>query len=69
MNNTPAEKLIVRSMFESILLPSASSFGGSLGGSVSRMRQADLLTPVELMVLLHGKEMNLKNAIEGEITC
>lgn len=57
LNNTPQEKAIVRSAFLSVLATPSQSFS----------RKNELLTPVELMTLLHRseKEVGLKNTIEG----
>lgn len=42
---------------------------GSVTSNLPRVRQSELLTPAELMVLLHDseKEIGLKSAIEGMI--
>ena len=63
LNNTPEEKLIVRSAFLSVLAPASLSFSAT---ATSVRQRHELLTPVELMVLLHTseKEMGLKQTIE-----
>ncbi|KAM0748127.1 hypothetical protein T439DRAFT_74720 [Meredithblackwellia eburnea MCA 4105] len=68
LNNTPEEKLIVRSVFLSILAPASLSFAAT--ANTVRQRH-ELLTPVELMVLLHNseKEMGLKQTIEAISIC
>lgn len=65
LNNTPEEKLIIRSVFLSVLAPASLSFAAT--ANAVRQRH-ELLTPVELMVLLHTseKQMGLKQTIEGE---
>lgn len=62
LNNTPEEKAIVRSAFLSILASASQSL------AAQNARNVELLTPVELMILLHRseKEMGLKCTIEGE---
>ena len=64
LNNSPEERLVVRSAFLSVLAPASLSFSAT--ANAVRQRH-ELLTPVELMVLLHAseKEMGLKQTIEG----
>lgn len=59
LNNTPQEKAVVRSVFLSIL---------AAGSQV--IRNNELLTPVELLTLLHHseKEAGLKSTIEGALS-
>lgn len=61
LNNTPEEKAIVRSAFLSILASASQSV------AAQNARNAELLTAVELMTLLHRseKEIGLKGTIEG----
>ncbi|KAK4701540.1 symplekin, partial [Phenoliferia sp. Uapishka_3] len=68
LNNTPEEKLQVRSAFLSVLAPASLSFAAT--ANAVRQRH-ELLTPVELMVLLHTseKEMGLKQTIEAIGIC
>lgn len=69
LNGTPAERETVRSVFEAVLTTNEQAFG-ALSTNVPRVRQTDLLTPVELLMLLHSseKETGLKQAIEGAWT-
>jgi Symplekin tight junction protein C terminal len=59
-------KNLVRSVFSSIVTTPSQAFG-SVTSNLPRVRQSELLTPVELMVMLHEseKEIGLKSAIEG----
>jgi symplekin len=59
-------KNLVRSVFGSIVTTPSQAFG-SVTSNLPRVRQSELLTPVELMVMLHEseKEIGLKSAIEG----
>lgn len=43
---------------------------GSVTSNMPRVRQSELLTPAELMVLLHDseKEIGIKSAKEGKLT-
>lgn len=67
LNGTPEPKALVRSVFSSIVTTPPESFG-KVTSNLPRVRQSELLTPAELMVLLHEseKEIGLKSAIEGE---
>ena len=66
LNGTPENKQLVKSVFESIVTTPPQTFG-SVTSNLPRVRQSELLTPAELMVLLHEseKEIGLKGAIEG----
>ena len=68
LNGKPEPTNLVRSVFGSIVTTPPQSFG-TVTSNLPRVRQSELLTPVELMVLLHEseKEIGLKSAIEG--TC
>jgi symplekin len=59
-------KNLVRSVFSSVVTTPPQTFG-SVTSNLPRVRQSELLTPAELMVLLHEseKEIGLKSAIEG----
>ena len=59
-------KNLVRSVFSSVVTTPPQTFG-SVTSNLPRVRQSELLTPAELMVLLHDseKEIGLKSAIEG----
>ena len=67
LNGKPEPKNLVRSVFGSIVTTPPQSFG-TVTSNLPRVRQSELLTPVELMVLLHEseKEIGLKQAIEGQ---
>jgi symplekin len=66
LNGTQAERDVVRGVFESVLTTPEQVFG-AVSTNVPRTKHLDLLTPVELLVLLHTseKETGLKPAIEG----
>lgn len=66
LNGTPETKALVKSVFESVVTTPPQTFG-SVTSNLPRVRQSELLTPAELMVLLHEseKEIGLKSAIEG----
>ena len=67
LNGRQQEKELVRSVFQSVVTTPPQSFG-SVSTNVPRVRQSELLTPVELLVLLHQseKEIGIIQAIEGE---
>jgi hypothetical protein len=67
LNSKPEPKNLVRSVFGSVVTTPPQSFG-TVTSNLPRVRQSELLTPVELMVLLHEseKEIGVKQAIEGE---
>jgi len=66
LNGQTEPKNLVRSVFGSIVTTPSQAFG-SVTSNLPRVRQSELLTPVELMVMLHEseKEIGLKSAIEG----
>lgn len=68
LNGTAEPNKIVRSVFNSIVTTPPQSFG-TITSNVPRVRQSELFTPAELMVVLHEKEkeIGLKSTIEG--TC
>lgn len=68
LNGTQETKELVRSVFGAIVTTPPQTFG-SVTSNLPRVRQSELLTPAELMVLLHDteKEIGIKSAIEG--TC
>lgn len=70
LNGQPEPKNLVRSVFSSIVTTPPQSFG-SVTSNLPRVRQSELLTPAELMVLLHEseKEIGLKSAIEAIGIC
>ena len=66
LNGTPEPNKVVRSVFGSIVTTPPQSFG-TVTSNVPRVRQSELFTPAELMVVLHEKEkeIGLKSTIEG----
>jgi len=66
LNGQAEPKNLVRSVFSSVVTTPPQTFG-SVTSNLPRVRQSELLTPAELMVLLHDseKEIGLKSAIEG----
>jgi len=66
LNGTQESNKIVRSVFNSIVTTPPQSFG-TVTSNVPRVRQSELFTPAELMVVLHEKEkeIGLKSTIEG----
>lgn len=67
LNGSADNKALVRNVFAAIVTTPPQTFG-SVTSNLPRVRQSELLTPAELMVLLHEseKEIGLKSAIEGE---
>ncbi|EMD39061.1 hypothetical protein CERSUDRAFT_133852 [Gelatoporia subvermispora B] len=70
LNGQPEPKNLVRSVFNSVVVIPPQTFG-SVTSNLPRVRQSELLTPAELMVLLHEseKEIGLKSAIEAIGIC
>ncbi|KAG6891539.1 hypothetical protein C0992_004397 [Termitomyces sp. T32_za158] len=70
LNGQTEPKNLVRSVFSSIVTTPPQTFG-SVTSNLPRVRQSELLTPAELMVLLHDseKEIGLKSAIEAIGIC
>ena len=66
LNGQAEAKNLVRSVFGAVVTTPPQTFG-SVTSNLPRVRQSELLTPAELMVLLHEaeKEIGLKSAIEG----
>jgi hypothetical protein len=66
LNGTQEMKELVRSVFGAVVTTPPQTFG-SVTSNLPRVRQSELLTPAELMVLLHDteKEIGIKSAIEG----
>lgn len=66
LNGSPESKQLVKNVFESVVATPPQTFG-SVTSNLPRVRQSELLTPAELMVLLHSneKEISLKSTIEG----
>ena len=67
LNGTSEQKQLIRSVFQSVVQAPSETFG-NVSTNLPRVRQSELLMPVELMVLLHNseKEIGLKSTIEGE---
>ena len=67
LNGTQEMKELVRSVFGAVVTTPPQTFG-SVTSNLPRVRQSELLTPAELMVLLHDteKEIGIKSAIEGK---
>jgi len=70
LNGTQEMKELVRSVFGSVVTTPPQTFG-SVTSNLPRVRQSELLTPAELMVLLHDteKEIGIKSAIEAIGIC
>ncbi|PPQ68582.1 hypothetical protein CVT25_005425 [Psilocybe cyanescens] len=72
LNGQQEPKNLVRSVFSSIVTTPPQSFG-SVSSNLPRVRQSELLTPAELMVLLHESEkehgLKRKSAIEAIGIC
>lgn len=70
LNGQPEAKNLVRSVFSSIVTTPPQTFG-SVTSNLPRVRQSELLTPAELMVLLHysEKEIGVKSAMEAIGIC
>ncbi|KAI0820808.1 Symplekin tight junction protein C terminal-domain-containing protein [Trametes gibbosa] len=70
LNGTADPKNLVRSVFSSVVTTPPETFG-KVTSNLPRVRQSELLTPAELMVLLHQseKEIGLKSAIEAIGIC
>ncbi|OJA10681.1 hypothetical protein AZE42_01046 [Rhizopogon vesiculosus] len=70
LNGQQEPKNLVRSVFSSVVTTPPQTFG-SVSSNLPRVRQSELLTPAELMVLLHEaeKEIGLKSAIEAIGIC
>ncbi|KAJ2915453.1 hypothetical protein MD484_g4945, partial [Candolleomyces efflorescens] len=70
LDGRPEPKSLVRSVFGSIVTTPPQTFG-SVTSNLPRVRQSELLTPAELMVLLHEseKEIGLKSAKEAIGIC
>lgn len=68
LDGTAEKKALVRSVFVSVVQTPAQTFG-AVTSNQPRTKQSDLLSPAELMVLLHEgeKDVGLKPTIEG--TC
>jgi len=70
LNGSAENKNLVRQVFNSVISATPQALG-TVSTNQPRVRQNDLLTPAELMVLLHDaeKEIGLKGAIEAISIC
>jgi len=70
LNGTQERKELVRSVFGAVVTMPPQTFG-SVTSNLPRVRQSELLTPAELMVLLHDteKEIGIKSTIEAIGIC
>ncbi|KAJ3986382.1 Symplekin tight junction protein C terminal-domain-containing protein [Lentinula detonsa] len=70
LDGKPESKNLVRSVFSSVVTTPPQTFG-SVSSNMPRVRQSELLTPAELMVLLHDseKEIGIKSAKEAIGIC
>ncbi|KAK2463684.1 hypothetical protein APHAL10511_004435 [Amanita phalloides] len=70
LNGSTENKNLVRQVFNSVISATPQALG-TVSTNQPRVRQNDLLTPAELMVLLHDaeKEIGLKSAIEAIGIC
>lgn len=70
LNGSGENKNLVRQVFNSVITATPQALG-TVSTNQPRVRQNDLLTPAELMVLLHDseKEIGLKSAIEAIGIC
>ncbi|KAI8450422.1 Symplekin tight junction protein C terminal-domain-containing protein [Phakopsora pachyrhizi] len=71
LNGSLTERGAIRSVFESIVQQPPSNFG-SVSTNAPRVKHSELLTPVELLVLLHRTEeggYSIKQAIEAIGIC
>jgi symplekin len=70
LNGSAENKSLVRAVFSSIVTTPPQTFG-TVTSNLPRVRQSELLTPAELMVILHNseKEIGLKSAMEAIGIC
>lgn len=70
LNGKQSEKELIRSVLQSVVTTPPQSFG-HVSTNVVRVRQSELLTPVELLVLIHlsEKEIGIKQSIEAVGIC
>lgn len=66
----PEDRSLIKSVFQSIVQMPPQGFG-SVSSNLPRVRQTELLTPVELMGLLHHaeREIGLKNTVAAIQIC
>lgn len=69
-SRAPEDKALIKSVFQSIVQMPPQGFG-SVSSNLPRVRQTELLTPVELMGLLHHaeREIGLKNTVAAIQIC
>lgn len=67
LNGEAEPKNLVKSVLSSVVTTPPQSFG-TVSSNLPRVRQSELLTPAELLVLLHEseKEIGRKAAMEGK---
>ncbi|KAL1745870.1 Symplekin tight junction protein C terminal-domain-containing protein [Schizophyllum fasciatum] len=70
LNGQPDSKALVKSVFSSIVAQPSQTFG-MISSNVPRVRHNEMLTPAELMVLLHDseKDIGLQSAKEAITIC
>lgn len=70
LDGTAPQKTLIRTIFEGIIEMPPQNFG-SVSTNAPRVKQSELLSPVELLALLHRseKETGLKQAIEAIGIC
>ena len=69
-SRAPDDRALIKSVFQSIVQMPPQGFG-SVSSNLPRVRQTELLTPVELMGLLHHaeREIGLKNTVAAIQIC
>ncbi|KAJ1025131.1 hypothetical protein NDA16_002637 [Ustilago loliicola] len=69
-SRAPDDRALIKSVFQSIVQMPPQGFG-SVSSNLPRVRQTELLTPVELMGLLHHaeREIGLKNTVAAIQLC
>lgn len=69
-SRAPEDRALIKSVFQSIVQMPPQGFG-SVSSNLPRVRQTELLTPVELMGLLHRaeREIGLKNTVAAIQIC
>ncbi|EST09306.1 Symplekin C-terminal [Kalmanozyma brasiliensis GHG001] len=69
-SRAPEDRALIKSVFQSIVVPPPQGFG-SVSSNLPRLRQTELLTPVELMGLLHHaeREIGLKSTVAAIQIC
>lgn len=69
-SRAPEDRALIKSVFQSIVQMPPQGFG-SVSSNLPRVKQSELLTPVELMGLLHHaeREIGLKNTVAAIQIC